>query len=371
MATIPQTYRQRGQTLGGATLMEKLDLIPATFSIVYTLLKQLLSGPFRGEYGTKLYRHHVTHGVVRKVNSRLTTSQMHYIAQPFRAHYQCYCQANNLTPIIIKLKTGTEAFWIGSPTATKVILYFHGGGFSLDGGPEHLFFWGNLVRSLNTDSPQSVAILFLAYTLVPYATYPTQIIEAIEALQHLIQDIGRSPSTVSLGGDSAGANICVAVLSHLLHPCPDLPALSLEKPLNSLILVGPWISFRADFESGKYNAARDIVDVSCGSKWSTAYMNGASSTPYAEALNANQGWWYGAETKVERVLCVAGSHEVLIDAIKIWIEKYRSETPNGHLEFVIGRHEAHIAPIFEPALGDSSSTQQGESIKAFLKAQVL
>lgn len=252
-----------------------------------------------------------------------------------------------------------------------VVVYFHGGGFSLDGGPEHLNFWGNIVGSLNADSPQSVAILFLAYTLVPYATYPTQIREAVEILEHLIQDMSRSPSTISLGGDSAGANMCVAILSHLLHPCPELPSLSVKEPLNSLVLIGPWVSFRLDFESGEYNAARDIISISDGRKWSTAYLNGASSTPYAEALSADQGWWKGAETRVEHVLCVAGSDELLIDAIKIWVERYKDETPEGHLEFVVGRHEAHIAPILEPFLGDSASTQQGEAVKAFLKAKAL
>ncbi|KIX98636.1 uncharacterized protein Z520_05937 [Fonsecaea multimorphosa CBS 102226] len=371
MTTIPQVYRRPGQTNGGVTFLEKLDLIPAIFSIVCTLFRQLLSGPFRGERGTNSYRHHVTHGVVRKFNNRLTTSQWHYISKPFRTHYQSYCKVNSLTPQVTKLKNGTEAFWIGSPTSKRVIVYFHGGGFSLDGGPEHLKFWGDLVRNLNADSPQSVAILFLAYTLVPYATYPTQISEAVEVLKHLFQDMGRSPSTISLGGDSAGANMCVAVLSHLLHPCPELPSLSVKEPLNSLILVGPWISFRVDFESGKYNATRDIISISNGRKWSTAYMNGAPPTPYAEAFNADPGWWKGAETKVKHVLCVAGSDELLIDVIKLWVEKYKSETPEGHLELVVGRHEAHIAPIFEPLLGDSSPTQQGEAVKAFLKAKVL
>jgi hypothetical protein len=38
------------------------------------------------------------------------------------------------------------------------------------------------------------------------------------------------------------------------------------------------------------------------------------------------------------------------------------------LTFVIGKDEAHIAPIIEPVLGDNKETEMGKAIVAWLKS---
>lgn len=114
-----------------------------------------------------------------------------------------------------------------------------GGGFALDGDLGHLNFWGNDVYPDLKTANKSVAFLFLEYTLVPYGTYPTQFRQAVEAIKYVIKDLRRSPSEILLGGDSAGGNLCLAVLSHLLSPSPDVPELEIDQPLKGLILVAP------------------------------------------------------------------------------------------------------------------------------------
>ncbi|ETN37761.1 uncharacterized protein HMPREF1541_07384 [Cyphellophora europaea CBS 101466] len=371
MASIPEIYGKPGHNGGSPTLLEKLDLAPALMSVFGTGLWQLLSGPFRGDQGSDTYKHHITHAFLRKFTVRLNSRQIHYLAPPLRTLYKQYCAAHASTPNIVTLKSGIDAFWVGSPDAKQVIIYFHGGGFSLDGGAEHLNYWGqDIGKHLNDKTPNAVSFLFLAYTLVPYATYPTQIREAVEALEYLTGNLKRSPSTISLAGDSAGGNMCLAVLSHLLHPHPDLPLLKLDSPLKSLILVAPWTSFRTDFPSAKTNAHRDIVSVEISRRWSTAYLAGAASTPYAEALDVDGDWWKGADTRVDQILCVVGSDELLLDPITQWVAKYRTATSEGHLEFVVGYREIHIAPLIEPFLADAVPTQQGEAIKSFLEARL-
>src|SRR4051794_21401016 len=44
-------------------------------------------------------------------------------------------------------------------------------------------------------------------------------------------------------------------------------------------------------------------------------------SPNAEGLEASASWREGA--KGERLLCVAGSDELLVDPINKWVEKYR------------------------------------------------
>lgn len=246
-----------------------------------------------------------------------------------------------------------------------------GGGFSLDGSPDHLDFWGgDVMAHVNKERPDSVAFLFLAYTLVPYATYPTQICEAIEALSYILEQLGKAPSNVSLGGDSAGGNLCIAVLSHLLHPSPDLPSLKTSGPLKLMLLLGPWTSFRMDFPSCESNSDRDITTTRAEIMWSSTYLAESASTPYAEPHSAEPGWWRGAENRVEHIICTAGSDEILVDSITQWVEKYTSVTPKGHLRYVVGHREIHTAPIMRLLFKDSPPTQQGEAIKAFLLARL-
>jgi acetyl esterase/lipase len=195
-----------------------------------------------------------------------------------------------------------------------------GGGFSLDGGSEHLSFWSHLRKEL-AKTDQSVSFLFLAYTLVPFGTYPVQFREGVEVLEYVLNDLGRLPSDVILAGDSAGGNMCLAVLSHLSHPSPDVPEVKIDSKLKAAVLVAPWVSFKTGWASFQRNQSKDFVVPSVISMWSLGYLAGWSTSPYAEAVEAPTSWWQGA--KVEQLLCVAGSDEILLDPITKWVEKYK------------------------------------------------
>lgn len=247
-----------------------------------------------------------------------------------------------------------------------------GGGFSLDGDFDHIRFWAdNIGNDLNSESEDNIAFLFLAYTLVPFATYPTQIHEAAECLKYVLSELKRGPSDITIAGDSAGATICLALLSLMLHPNPDLPEVSVDKPLKAIVLLGPWLSFEYDCSSARTNAQKDILDVRSESMWARDWLAGKASTPYAEPLDADAEWWKGAELKISHCFCASGGHEILLDHTKAWAEKYRSVTPDNHFELVIGDSECHIAPIIEPLLMDSNPTDQGEAIRSFFKARVM
>jgi len=241
-----------------------------------------------------------------------------------------------------------------------------GGGFSLDGGEEHLNFWSHVKQDL-AKANKSVSFLFVAYTLVPMATYPTQFREGVEALDYVLNDLGRFPSDVLLAGDSAGGNMCLAVLSHLSHPSPDVPALKVDAKLKAIVVVAPWVSFKTDWPSMQSNMYKDIIVAASGKRWSEDYLAGRPTSPYAEALEAPASWWRDA--KVEHLLCVAGSDEMLVDPINMWVDKYKSVNPDT-ITYVVGKGEAHVAPIIEPRFGNSTETEQGQAINSFLKSRL-
>jgi acetyl esterase/lipase len=197
-----------------------------------------------------------------------------------------------------------------------------GGGFSLDGDDTHLKFWYGVQTELAANDI-STAFLFVEYTLVPHATYPTQISEAVEAVNYVRTELQRPASDIILAGDSAGGNMALAVLSQTMHPSNDFPDLKLPEgeKLKALVLVAPWVSFRTDWPSADSNRYKDLVSTSAATMWSTDYLAGRETTPFAEAILAPADWW--KDPKVEQILCVAGSEELLIDPISVWVDKYK------------------------------------------------
>lgn len=190
----------------------------------------------------------------------------------------------------------------------------------MDATSEHLHFWPSVQDELG-EHGISTAWFFPTYTLTPHATYPTQFQQAVEALRYVLNDVGRSPSEVILAGDSAGGNLCLAILSHLTHPSQDALQLQVEVPLKAIVVIAPWVSFGTTWPSVRQNIHKDIDALDTIQTWSRMYLNGRPSNPYTEAILAPDGWWDNA--KVEQVLVVAGDDEILVGPIDAWVTKFR------------------------------------------------
>ncbi|KAK5048041.1 hypothetical protein LTR84_006231 [Exophiala bonariae] len=403
---VPATPAQAlGPSIHQISFTEKLDLPLGLISVLGTAIYTALTAPFRGESGAYRFGQHVSTAVVRKVYlhsiilfaetsslasppacskiqySATTVGYLYlafhsfilkrhrYVGEPFGKVYEKWAQQNNVPVQNVKLKSGVNAFWLGDhKTAKYIVVYFHGGGFSLDGEDTHFKFWNTVHTDLESTNV-TVATLFLEYTLVPHATYPTQIREAVEAVNYVLADLKRPASDIILAGDSAGGNMALAVLSHIAHPSPDLPPISLSAndKLKALVLIAPWTSFRLDFPSADRNKYKDIVSPYAGSTWSKDYMGGKETSPYAEALNAPDGWW--TDARVEQLLAVAGADELLVDPIKEWFAKYEAVNPSTST-LVVAPHEHHIEPIMTLRWGNTTETEQGKAIKSWLKSKL-
>jgi acetyl esterase/lipase len=79
---------------------------------------------------------------------------------------------------------------------------------------------------------------------------------------------------VFIGGDSAGGNLALAVLSHILHPHPkfgDELRIKLSAPLAGAILTSPWVKFPTDDASATRNEGSDFVCKAAAERWATAF----------------------------------------------------------------------------------------------------
>lgn len=105
-----------------------------------------------------------------------------------------------------------------------VLVYFHGGGFALNGVATH----ERLMRLLAQRS--GAAVVGVGYTLAPELRFPGQLGEAIAALAWVRSEghhYGLDGSRIAVGGDSAGANLALSAMLDLRDRGEALPRLGL------------------------------------------------------------------------------------------------------------------------------------------------
>ncbi|KID70553.1 lipase/thioesterase family protein, partial [Metarhizium hybridum] len=108
------------------TLREKLDLLPALGSLVFTTLSALLTGWRRGPNDEPSLYLHVVYAAVRKLIVRLSSPQQQWVFPSTDAVYKQQAASFKLAPHIVELRHGAKGLWIGDPDAGAVLVWYHG-----------------------------------------------------------------------------------------------------------------------------------------------------------------------------------------------------------------------------------------------------
>lgn len=294
----------------------------------------------------------------------------------FLDNYKSWCSKNKVPPDVVDIPNTTnniKGFWIGSKSTAKyTMIYYHGGGFVFPGGPPHVAMLFNFVKWSNNN----LAIFCVGYTLSPEAVYPTALSQCVEALRYILDQPGHSPSNTLLGGDSAGGNLVLAVLSHVSehpHPRSDLVRpLSVSGNLKAALVIAPWTSSDSKlYPSMDKFANRDFVNSICANYWIDAYKGSGKNVPndeYICAALASPDWWKG--TKCDQIFATAGEEEVLLDAITDWETKFAKGAGNDKIKYVIGKRETHDTPLncmAEKKLIELGEKSQEGAIRLWIK----
>jgi acetyl esterase/lipase len=117
-----------------------------------------------------------------------------------------------------------------------IVYYCHGGGFSMGSSFFYMEFLLALVALLKDDGYRNPALFALEYTLVPDATYPTQLHETMAGYEYVLS-LAQSSSRVVVGGDSAGATLILSFLLYLNNHTD----LRHQKP-GLAVMISPWVS---------------------------------------------------------------------------------------------------------------------------------
>lgn len=124
--------------------------------------------------------------------------------------------------------------------AQPVILYLHGGGWTLG--------WYNGHRRMTAYICQAAGCRALAvdYRLAPESPFPCALDDCVKAYRWLLQS-GVAPNQIVIAGDSAGGNLTLATLMSLRAAGDPLPAAAVcISPLTDLAFTGDSFNSRKD-----------------------------------------------------------------------------------------------------------------------------
>jgi epsilon-lactone hydrolase len=139
---------------------------------------------------------------------------------------------------------GVPAKFFSAPGAdtSRVLLYFHGGGYVIGSTTTHAWLTGALSRATG------VRVLSLDYRMAPEDPYPAAVNDAVFAYQSLIES-GYAPGNIIIGGDSAGGGLTAATLLALKDRGLPMPA--------AAVLLSPWTDLAITGASITERASRD------------------------------------------------------------------------------------------------------------------
>ncbi|KAJ4332190.1 hypothetical protein N0V87_008560 [Didymella glomerata] len=355
--------------------VSKLGIASALLKAVAAAAGRAFTSPFKGENGASTYWKDVALAMFRTNLGNLDLAQDRYLGSTTCTPvYHQYCKSYKITPESITLPSGTQAHFLGNKDAPKTLVYLHGGGYVLPCMPGH-FTW---LHDMQKIIGEGMSVLLLAYDLAPEATYPTQLRQTVELFQYLTETLGRNPADLIVGGDSAGANLTLALLSHLAHPHPEIAELRLNGKIHGALLISPWVSLTQHHTPAhERNAERDVFDSRPLSRWAAAFLNSKSpfaGDAYTEPVVASPEWWEPVADFVDEVLIWGGENEILIDSIEAFAQKFSVgfRRRGGHVNVVVTKGAMHDEMIFERVLGykGDSGTGSKQVVEGWVKAKL-
>ncbi|MFL6142956.1 MAG: alpha/beta hydrolase [Labedaea sp.] len=112
----------------------------------------------------------------------------------------------------------------GLPTGSPLLVYYHGGGFTIGSVNTH----DNLCRFLASNAESRV--LSVGYRLAPEHPFPTAPNDALAGFEFATsqaEKLGADPAAITVGGDSAGANLATVTSYRALRLGGPRPAFQL------------------------------------------------------------------------------------------------------------------------------------------------
>ncbi len=142
--------------------------------------------------------------------------------------------------------SGVPAEWAlpSDADASRVLLYLHGGGYTIGSIGSHRRLVGHLAKAAG------VRGLSVGYRLAPEHPFPAALDDAVTAYSWLLER-GHEPHHIGIGGDSAGGGLALATALALAERGLPAPA--------GLVLLSPWTDLAGTGDSITTNRDKDLI----------------------------------------------------------------------------------------------------------------
>jgi acetyl esterase/lipase len=226
-----------------------------------------------------------------------------------------------------------------------VILFFHGGGFTLGSTEDHLDLCGKLSAS------SGCCVLSVDYRLAPENKFPAALEDClISYLWLLKRDI--KPSNIILAGISSGGNLALSVLLHLKEKGVELPA--------GAVCMSPLVDLLFQGHSIVTNKGKDWINSERLNNLRKVYLKGGNAkNPLASPI-------YGDLHGLPPLLIQVGGHELLLDDIIEFHKKARASDVG--VSFELWKDMFHCFQMFSSNIpeGHKAVESAGGYIKKLL-----
>jgi acetyl esterase/lipase len=246
---------------------------------------------------------------------------------------------------------GIAAEWVSVPESdsSRVIIYFHGGGYSIGSAETHRDLVARLCRAARARA------LSVDYRLAPEHRFPAAVDDAVASYRWLL-DQGVPSGAIVIAGDSAGGGLALGATLALRDKAVPLPA--------AIVCMSPVTDHLKTGASMDSKAALDpLVQRKTSTENSKRYIGpeGDPKAPYASPL-------YGDPRGLPPILILVGTSEVLLDDSTRFAERARDA--GVPVEIEVWDEMIHIWPFFADLPEAGKAVERiGAFIRAKLKAE--
>jgi acetyl esterase/lipase len=243
---------------------------------------------------------------------------------------------------------GVPAEWTTADGADsgRVVVYFHGGGYTLGSIATHRPLVARLSRAAGA------RVISVDYRLAPEHPCPAAIEDAVAAYRHVVAG-GVAPSRIAIAGDSAGGGLTAACLVALRDAGDPLPAAG--------VCISPWLDLSLSSDSWQTRADADpLVQRREIQMMADAYLAGADpKTATASPL-------FAGLAGLPPILVQVGTAEVLLDDANGFAERARAAGVDVELD--VWKDMIHVWHAFADLLPEARDAI--DRIAAFLAARL-
>ena len=204
----------------------------------------------------------------------------------------------------VEITKGLQGYWIDDPEAVtdRIILFFHGGGFTLGSTKDHLGLCARIGRAAHA------RVFSIDYRLAPEHIFPAPVEDAINAYRFLLSSGHPSHRIVPVGISAGGTLVLDLLLSSRDRGLP-LPSAG--------VCMSPIVDMLFNGESVTKNLDNDWVTPARLNAIRTVYLGGQDpKDPLASPVCARL---YG----LPRLYIQTGTHELLLSDIAAFVDKAR------------------------------------------------